>query len=869
MSESTPLMKQYFEIKSTCKDAILFFRMGDFYEMFGEDAVTASAILQITLTSRDKNKANPVPMCGIPYHAYENYLAKLIQAGKKVAICEQVEDPKQAKGLVKREVIRVVTPGTHMPENMPSDKANRYVLSLYPREKITGVAFADLTTGEFGLYETTGSWEDEISRLEPSEIIIPESAASNDALVNGALSGFAVSFLEDQQYDYPSAYRVLTEHFRVDSLAGFGCEGMLIAVSAAGSLLAYLIETQKSELEHIRAIKPVERNRHMALDSATQRNLELIKNLNDGSSSSKATLFGVMDRTLTAMGGRLLKKWILQPLLDADEINARLDSVGYLKDDPESLDELRDDGLKGIPDLERLVSRITLGLGNARDLVAVKEGLALIPVVKDLVSGALDKNLSDISKRMDDLEDIRELIENTIKDSPPVSIREGGIIRDGYSSDLDELRNLSSNGKDYLAALEARERESTGISTMKIGYNRVFGYFIEVPRAKQNMVPEHYIRKQTLVAAERYITEELKTYENKILGAEEKIKTLEYGIFTDIRDTVAMAGSRIQSTASAVAGIDALASFAHIARGRRYTRPVVNSDERIYIDSGRHPVIEVINTSENFTPNDTELDGSENRLLIITGPNMAGKSTYMRQVALVTLMAQTGSFVPADEAVIGVVDRIFTRIGASDMLVKGQSTFMVEMTETANILNNATNRSLIILDEVGRGTSTFDGISIAWAVAESICQKLKARTLFATHYHELTEMAMVLEGVKNYNIVVKEWGDEIIFLRKIREGPADKSYGIQVGRLAGLPDEVIGRAKEILDNLEKAELNEEGRPKLAHKADAVPQINQQLDLFSSIPDPVLVELLDLDLARLTPIEALNKLYELQNCAKGK
>ena len=862
-------MKQYLEIKSGCKDAILFFRMGDFYEMFGEDAVTASAILQITLTSRDKNKANPVPMCGIPYHASENYLAKLIQAGKKVAICEQVEDPKQAKGLVKREVIRVVTPGTHMPEDMPSDKANRYVLSLYPRGKITGVAFADLTTGEFGTYETTGSWEDEISRLEPSEILIPESAASNEALVNGVLSGFAVSCLEDQQYDYPSAYKTLTDHFRVDSLAGFGCEGMLIAISAAGSLLAYLIETQKSDLEHIRAIQPVERHRHMNLDSATQRNLELVKNLNESAFSSSATLFGVMDRTMTAMGGRLLKKWILQPLLDSDEINARLDSVGYLKDDPESLDELRNEGLKSIPDLERLISRITLGLGNARDLVAIKEGLASIPSIKDLVSGVLDKSLSDIARRMDDLEDIRELIENTIKDLPPVSLREGGLIRDGYNSDLDEFRNLSSHGKDYLAALEAREREATGISTMKIGYNRVFGYFIEVPKAKQSMVPEHYIRKQTLVAAERYITEELKTYENKILGAEEKIKALEYGIFTDIRDTVAMAGSRIQSTASAVAGIDALASLAHIARGRRYTRPVVNSDEQIHIDSGRHPVIEIINTSERFTPNDTELDGSENGLLIITGPNMAGKSTYMRQVALITLMAQAGSFVPADEAVIGVVDRIFTRIGASDMLVKGQSTFMVEMTETANILNNATNRSLIILDEVGRGTSTFDGISIAWAVAERICQKLKARTLFATHYHELTEMAMVMDGVKNYNIVVKEWGDEIIFLRKIKEGPADKSYGIQVGRLAGLPDEVIGRAKEILDNLEKAELNEEGRPKLAHKADSIPQINQQLDLFAASPDPVLGELLDLDLARLTPIEALNKLYELQHRAKGK
>ncbi len=867
-------MKQYFEIKSGCKDAILFFRMGDFYEMFGEDAVTASAILQITLTSRDKSKANPVPMCGIPYHASENYLAKLIQAGKKVAICEQVEDPKQAKGLVKREIIRVVTPGTHMPENMPSDKANRYLLSLYPRDKITGVAFADLTTGEFGIYETTGSWEDEISKLEPSEILIPESTASDKALVNGVLSGFVVSFLDDRHYDYPNAYKTLTEHFRLDSLAGFGCEGMLIGVSAAGSLLAYLIETQRSSLEHIRSLRPVERHRYMALDSTTQRNLELVKNLNDGSSiSSAATLFGVMDRTLTAMGGRLLKKWILQPLLDPDEINARLDSVEYLKDDPESLDSLRSDGLKGMPDLERLVSRITLGLGNARDLVAVKEGLASIPFIKEMVSGALDKKLSDIARRMDDLEDIRELIGNTIKDSPPVSLREGGLIRDGYNSDLDELRGLSSHGKDYLASLEAREREATGITAMKIGYNRVFGYFIEVPKAKQGMVPEHYIRKQTLVAAERYITEELKTYENKILGAEEKIKALEYAIFTDIRETVAMAGSRIQSTASAVAAIDALASLAHIARGRRYTRPVVNLDDRVRIDSGRHPVIETISTPENksggFTPNDTELDGSESRLLIITGPNMAGKSTYMRQVALITLMAQAGSFVPADEAVIGVVDRIFTRIGASDMLVKGQSTFMVEMTETANILNNATSRSLIILDEVGRGTSTFDGISIAWAVAERICQKIKARTLFATHYHELTEMAMVMEGVKNYNIVVKEWGDEIIFLRKIKEGPADKSYGIQVGRLAGLPDGVIGRAKEILDNLEKAELNEEGRPKLAYKADSVPDVNRQLDLFAASPDPVLTEILDLDLARLTPIEALNKLYEFQGQVRRK
>ena len=858
----TPLMKQYTEIKSRHRDEILFFRMGDFYEMFGEDAVIASGILQIALTSRDKSRENPVQMCGVPYHAAEGYLARLIQAGKRVAICEQVEDPRLAKGLVRREVVRVVTPGTYIPAEMPAEKTNRYIAAVCPRGGITGVAFADLTTGEFRLYETTGSLEDELARLEPNEVLAQKSVVSGGSL-SETLSRYAVTGADDAMFDYINAYRALTGHFATASLSGFGCEGMLIGISAAGGLLGYLLDTQKSRLEHIRSVRPVERGRFMSIDAATQQNLEIAKNRVDG--SAKATLLGVLDETRTAMGGRLLKQWILQPLLDPGPINARLDSVERLVEYPAGMDAMAR-SLDGIADIERLISKVTLGICNARDLAALSSGIASVPAVKDALSSFPGGRFSELFAAMDDLDDVRDLIRNTIIDSPPASLRDGGIIRDGYSAELDELRSLSSSGKGYLAALETRERERTGISTLKVGYNRVFGYFIEAPRSKSEKIPDEYTRKQTLAGAERYVTEELKSYEDRVLGAEEKSKALEYEIFADIRDTAATSGSRVQATAAAIAEVDALLSLALVARRRGYCRPGVNDGGRIAIRDGRHPVIEHLSASERFTPNDTELDGGENRLMIITGPNMAGKSTYMRQVALITLMAQAGSFVPAQEAEIGVADRIFTRIGASDMLAKGQSTFMVEMTETANILNNATGRSLILLDEVGRGTSTFDGISIAWAVAEHISRVIGARTLFATHYHELTELALVMDGVKNYNVSVKEWGDEIIFLRRIVEGAADKSYGIQVGRLAGLPEKVIFRAREVLANLEQAELNEAGQPRLAAGYPLEPGAPRQLDLFSSLPDPVVAELLDIDVSRITPLEALNKLYEIQRRA---
>ncbi len=865
MSDLTPLMKQYFDIKARYPDTILFFRMGDFYEMFGEDAVLASGILQIALTSRDKGKENPVPMCGVPYHAAEGYLSKLVQAGKRVAVCEQVEDPRQAKGLVRRDVVRVVTPGTHMPEDLPLDSSNRFILCLYPRDRISGMAWADLTTGEFRVLENTSPWEDELARLEPTEVLVPEQVTL--PRMPTALSRYTVTPVPDARFQFSEATLVLEGHFGREALTSTGMDAMLMGVSAAGVLLGYLMETQKTDLSHIQTIRPVERKGRMTLDSVTQRNLELVKGQSEDSEG--ISLYSVLKATVTPMGSRLLRHWILNPLLSTDEIDARLDNITHLLEDPALLGSIRA-GLKGIPDLERLISRVSMGLGNARDLVALSNGVSALPGVREQLSGVMGPGLGRLARRIDGLDDVRELVTNTIVDTPPHSVREGGLIRDGYSAELDELRGLSAHGRDFLASLELKERQETGIQALKVGFNRVFGYYIEVPKAKQDQVPAHYVRKQTLVSAERYITEELKRYEDKILGAEDKIKAIEYAIFVDIRDTVAEVSRRILDTAAAIAELDVLASLAQTARVRRYIRPVVTNGDGIRIVGGRHPVVEAVATSERFTPNDTELDGADHRLMIITGPNMAGKSTYMRQVALITLMAQMGSFVPAEECEIGVVDRIFTRIGASDRLAKGESTFMVEMTETSHILSHATPRSLLVLDEVGRGTSTFDGISIAWAVAEHICRNTRARTLFATHYHELTELAMVLDGVRNYNVAVKEWGEEIIFLRKIREGAADKSYGIQVGRLAGLPASVIERAKEVMGNLEKAELNEVGQPKLAQSEIFRKERGDlQLDLFTVQPDPVVVDLLGLDITRLTPIEALNKLHELQTRAGEK
>ncbi|MEN8263564.1 MAG: DNA mismatch repair protein MutS [Nitrospirota bacterium] len=865
MSEPTPLMRQYNEIKRNFPDSIVFFRLGDFYEMFGPDAVTASKVLQITLTSRDKGKADPMPMCGIPHFASENYVSKLIKAGHKVAICEQVEDAKESKGIVKREVVKVVTPGTFLPDN---PKENNFILGFFQKENIFGIAVADITTGEFTIYETHNSLEDEINRFQPKEILYPYSLKNNSAVVN--LGDFYLTSYDDWYFDYIEAYRKLIKHFKVASLEGYGCEGMIVGISAAGALLNYLEETQKDKLV-FKKISVLRRSSHMLLDAATLKNLEIARNMQSG--ETEGSLLWVIDETLTPMGGRLLRSWLLNPLLDAGSIGERQNAVSALMDDSENFSKIKS-LLKNIHDIERLALRISNGTANARDLLALRNSLETMPELKKLISGSKDRKISSISKRIDRLPAVSSLIEKAITDEPPIAVKDGGLIKKGFNAEVDELREISSSGKDFIASLQARERKRTGVSSLKVGYNKVFGYYIEISKAKNlSTLPEEYIRKQTLVNGERFITPELKEYEAKVLGADERLKNLEYEVFTGIRNEISGETEKLQETASAIAELDALHSFAYVAKKYKYERPEVYDGDVIRISESRHPVIERLMAGEKFIPNDTLIDNNSNNISIITGPNMAGKSTYMRQIALIVLMAQIGSFIPAAEAKIGVVDRIFTRIGASDVITKGQSTFMVEMIETANILNNATSKSLILLDEVGRGTSTFDGISIAWAVVEFIAKELKARTLFATHYHELTELSLTLNGIRNLNVAVKEWGDEIIFLRRIEEGGADKSYGIQVARLAGLPDSTIERAKDILANLEKAELNELGVPKLAYDSGSESAKTTgagQLDLFATQADPVLKELLGLDVLSMTPIEAMNKLFDMKKkLAEGK
>ncbi len=857
MPELTPLMKQYQDIKRNYPDSILFFRLGDFYEMFGQDAVVASKVLQITLTSRDKNRKDPLPMCGVPHFTSESYMAKLVLAGYKVAICEQVEDPKETKGIVRREVVKVVTPGTFLPDN---PKENNFILSFFQKENIYGVAVADVTTGEFMVYETHGILDDEVNRFMPKEILYPYSLKSSSVLAD--LMDYYLTGYDDWYFDYIEAYRKLIKHFKVASLDGYGCEGMIVAISAAGALMNYLEETQKGDLT-FNNIKVLRRESAMLLDAPTLRNLEITRNMQ--SNVTEGSLLWVLDETLTPMGGRLIRTWLLNPLLDAKEIKNRQDAVSALMADSGRLSKIQG-LLDEIYDLERLASKISNGTANGRDLIALGNSLDKLPEMKTLLQEYEDASIKSVEGRIDTLSDARSLIESSIDDNPPMTIREGGIIKKGYNPDIDELRKLSSSGKDFIASLQAREKEKTGITSLKVGFNKVFGYYIEVTKANIEQVPEDYIRKQTLVNAERFITPELKEYEARVLGAEERLKNLEYEIFVGIREKISSHTRELQNISSGIAELDALQSFAHIAKKYGYERPDVNDGRVIDISDSRHPVIERLSSGDKFIPNDALLDSNQNNISIITGPNMAGKSTYMRQVALIVLMAQIGSYVPAKEAKIGTVDRIFTRIGASDVLTKGQSTFMVEMIETANILNNATDKSLILLDEVGRGTSTFDGISIAWAVVEYIAKKLKARTLFATHYHELTELSIILDGIRNLNVAVKEWGDEIIFLRRIEEGGADKSYGIQVARLAGLPGDAISRAKEILANLEKSELNELGAPKLAYTSEKeTPERKRagQLDLFTTQADPVLKELLGLDIMSMTPLEALNTLSEMK------
>ncbi|MBF0344477.1 MAG: DNA mismatch repair protein MutS [Nitrospirae bacterium] len=856
MTEQTPLMKQYNEIKDEHKDAILFFRMGDFYEMFGEDAVAASKILQIALTTRDKNKEDATALCGFPYHSLDTYVRKVVSAGYKVAVCEQMEDPADAKGIVKRQVVRVITPGTFEPEN-PKD--NTYVFAFCTGTVGSGIALADISTGEFIVYESNEPLSDEIGRFSVREILCPESLRKN--LHYGiALKNYFTTYYDDDYFDYSNGYRLLLEYFKVSTLEGFGCDHMPTATSAAGALLNYLLETQKSGLCFDR-IRPLNNASCMFLDAAAVKNLELIKNLKE--LSEDYTLLSILDETLTSMGGRLLRDTILKPSIDTTVIDNRLSAVEYLFNDFDLRQELRK-VLKNVQDIERLTARLIKGSSNARDLVALKNSLATLPLIKGLLEGCNDGYLREIATGIADFTSLINMIEESIVDSPPNTVKDGWIIKDGVNKEIDDLRELATKGKTYLTELEIKERAATGINGLKVGFNRVFGYYIEITKANLHLAPAYFVRKQTLANAERFVTQELKDYENKIVGAEERLKHLEYEYFKEIVGKIVYYVKDLRDSALTVAVVDFLQSLATVAKKNNYVRPVINNASRLEIIDGRHPVVEKATSGTRFTPNDTLLDLDENKLLIITGPNMAGKSTYMRQAALIVLMAQMGSFIPAESATIGVVDRIFTRIGASDYLAKGQSTFMVEMVETANIVNNATRRSLIILDEVGRGTSTFDGISIAWAVAEFIASEVEARTLFATHYNELTELSLTAQGVKNYNVSVKEWGDEIIFLRKIVKGSADKSYGIQVARLAGLPDKIIVRAKEILSNLEKKEYEDPQRMSFSLRKKK--RMAQQLDLFSKIEDPALFMLRQIDIEKLTPQDAFKALQELQRLA---
>ncbi len=873
MENLTPAMRQYWEIKGQYPDSILFFRMGDFYEMFFDDAVTASKVLEITLTKRGKSGGEDIPLCGIPYHSVEGYLARMINKGFKVAICEQVEDPKTAKGVVKREVVRVVTPGTATDSLNLDAKSNSFLMAIHKTDGIYGVASLDLTTGEFLVTELTDvrSLRDEISRLEPKEVILPEGGDGYLDSVRDLLDGLLINRLPLDSFDYERAYRRITEHFNVITLDGYGLTGLVPAISAAGGLLRYIRDTQKVDTLPISQIKRYRLDDYLFIDDAARRNLEIASNLRDG--GKKGSLLGLLDETVTSMGGRRLKNWLNYPMIDVERINERLDAVSELKEGQGLRGRLRE-ALKGVYDIERLNSRISLGSANAKDLVSMASSLKMIPEIRETFNtarseeqGARSNLLNQIVGELDDLHDVVKLIDCAIADNPPFTLREGGIIRDGHSQELDDLRSISRDGKGYIARIEARERERTGINSLKVRYNKVFGYYIEVTQANLSSIPEDYIRKQTLVNAERFITPELKEYEAKVLTAEERIREIEYRLFQEVRVRVSAESARIQKTSGLLSSLDSLASLAEVAERSNYTRPRVSASGPLRIVGGRHPVVEGISRSDRFVPNDTFLDSSENQVAIITGPNMAGKSTYIRQVALITMMAQMGSFVSADEAEIGVVDRVFSRVGASDDLSRGQSTFMVEMTETAGILNNATSKSLIILDEIGRGTSTFDGLSIAWAVAEHISDRVKAKTLFATHYHELTDLALLRDNIKNFNVAVREWNDQVVFLRKIVEGGADRSYGIHVARLAGLPMEVVERAREILLNLEKGEFSSEGTPKLAvtkrkSKVDGKVKIDVQLPLFEN-RDVLRDELKSVDLNNMTPIQALVKIAELK------
>ena len=804
MAELTPMMKQYMETKSQYQDCILFYRLGDFYEMFFEDALTASRELEITLTGKNCGQEEKAPMCGVPYHAVEGYLNRLVAKGYKVAICEQVEDPKTTKGIVKREVVRIVTPGTNLDTQALDETKNNYIMCIVYIADRYGVSVADISTGDYFVTEIPDSAKllDEIYRFSPSEIICNEAFYMSGVDMDGMKDrlGITIYSLESWYFDDEVCRKKLLEHFEVSSFAGLGLADYDCGIISAGALLQYLLETQKNSLSNLTHITPYAAGKFMMIDSSTRRNLELCETLRE--KQKRGSLLWVLDKTKTAMGARTLRKYVEQPLIDKTEIIRRLDAVQELKEQAISREEIRE-YLSPVYDLERLITKIAYGSANPRDLTAFRSSLEMLPALLYILQEMKAELLKDLAVDLDPLEDLCILVKKAIREDPPIAMKEGNIINDGYNEEVDKLRRAKSDGKDWLAKLENDEREKTGIKNLKIKYNKVFGYYLEVTNSYKEMVPEYYTRKQTLANAERYITPELKELEDMILGAEDKLYALEYELYSEVRDLIASQIERIQKTAKAVAALDAFASLALVAERNNYVRPKINEKGVIDIKEGRHPVVERMIPNEMFISNDTYLDDKKHRISIITGPNMAGKSTYMRQTALIALMAQIGSFVPAKSANIGLSDRIFTRVGASDDLASGQSTFMVEMTEVANILRNATSKSLLILDEIGRGTSTFDGLSIAWAVIEYISDSrlLGAKTLFATHYHELTELEGKIDNVNNYCIAVKEKGDDIVFLRKIVKGGADKSYGIQVAKLAGVPELVIGRAKEIVEEL--------------------------------------------------------------------
>ena len=867
VSRSTPMMEQYWRIKADYQDAILLFRMGDFYETFFDDARTASRVLGLALTTRDKGSANPVPLAGIPHHALDTYLARLVDAGYKVAICDQVEDPRKSKGLVKRAVTEVVTPGTVLSPSMLDERRGNYLVSLRPGSERVGMARIDLSTGEFLVTETSpGELRREILRADAAELLVPEGSPGLEPLssVLSELRGVAVTEAPEWEFSPREANTELSSHFGVANLDGFGVGDLEEGIGAAGAALRYLRDLKKRDLGQLTTLRAVHESDRMVLDETTQRNLELTDPLEHG--LPDATLLAVLDRTVTPMGARLLREWILYPLVDAEAIRGRLDSV----------DDLLSPGRAGLRetmselcDIPRVVARAASGHATPRDLGALRSSLELLPDVRKAVAAFDSAHMRNLGASIPELADEARFLREAIVDNPPAAIKGGGVVRKGFDAELDEIREIASEGKTWISRLQATERERTGIANLKVGYNKVFGYYIEVTKANLEGVPDDYVRKQTLVNAERYVTPELKEREGRILTAEEDMQRLEAAIFERVRERVASSAVQLQLASAILAEFDVLSNLAEVAADNRYVRPTVDDGDAIDVVGGRHPVVERLLQDEAFVPNDVRLDAKDSQIILLTGPNMAGKSTYLRQTALIVIMAQLGSFVPASSATIGVVDRVFTRIGATDALARGRSTFLVEMSETANILRNATSRSLIVLDEIGRGTSTFDGLSIAWSVTEYIHnnEQSRPRTMFATHYHELTELADILPRVRNMNILVRETEDSIVFLRKVAPGCADQSYGIEVARLAGIPEQVIVRAREVLRNLESAQYTDESLPRLAGGTHGpLGEGSDQLQLFERGPSEIEREIAELDVERMTPLDALGKLAELKKRA---